>query len=68
MARPKEQLLVATLLGCLGLGLGLRVECEAGQPSKTVYDFSADNIYENETIFLERYRGSLLAITNVATY
>jgi len=33
-----------------------------------VYDYSAMNIYENETVSMSRYQGNVMAIMNVATY
>lgn len=69
MAIPKGQLFAATLLGFLAAVNGKRVSCENVAPeAKTVYDFSAMNIYENETISFSRYKGDVLAIINLATY
>lgn len=61
--------MAASLLGFLALASAKRVTCDSISPqSKTVYDYKAMNIYENETIEFTRYRGSVLAIMNVATY
>lgn len=69
MAIPKGQLLAATLLGFLAVVNGKRVTCDNIAPEvKTVYDFSATNIYENETISFSRYKGDVLAIINLATF
>lgn len=47
---------------------GTRVICDANNSSETVYNFSAINIYENETIPLSRYEDRVLVVINVATY
>jgi len=57
----------AVLLGLLAYVHGTRIEC-IPMDTRTVYDFNATNIYENETISLSRYQGKVLAVMNTATY
>lgn len=69
MAPSKGGILAASLLGLLACVSATRVTCDNFPPGgKTVYGFSAVNIYENETISFSRYQGSVLAIINLATY
>ena len=65
----RGHILLLALLGPVTRTVGLKVVCDKPQKlGKTVYDFSVENIFENETISLNQYRGNVLAIVNVATY
>lgn len=68
MAVLKGQLLAAALLGVLGQTYGTRIQCEALEPTaKSVYDFTATTIYQNQTIDFSVYKGTVLAIVNVVS-
>ena len=63
----KGPFLAVTLLGFLCQVYGTRVDCDSQHSVKSVYDFNATNIYQNETISFSKYRGSVLAIVNVVS-
>lgn len=44
------------------------VQCWKPLNQSSVYDFSIENVYENETISLSNYTNQVLLLVNVATY
>ena len=45
-----------------------RSVCDSTLSNHTIFDFSIPNVYGNETIHLNQFRGKVTLIVNVATY
>ena len=45
-----------------------RKTCHPLPSNETIYDFSLENVYQNETLDLSEYRGKVVFLVNTATY
>lgn len=60
--------LAASLQGHLALKYSSRQVCDPSPSNQTIYDFSLDDVYQNDTIDFSAYRGKLVLLVNTATY
>ena len=42
--------------------------CDPSKSNRTIFDYSIGNVFGNETINLNQFRGKLTLIVNVATF
>ena len=65
-----------SLAGALVVARGSEVDgdtnprsvCDPSKSNQTIFDFAIGNVYGNETIHLNQFRGKVTLIVNVATF
>jgi hypothetical protein len=69
MAGARRSLAVVAFLGVVCQAFGTMVKCDQPASStRSVYEFTAPDIYEKRNISLSEYRGKVLVITNLASF